>query len=149
VVAVVNETVDSQGHVINDKVGTQPHEHEDPRWDCGPEACDRAMAQRERAAADIKDLRGEALRRAWLDASYRVQPEPPVWPALSRPIWGSPDAPILADWDHEDCAICAKAAAGEPARGMNIPALLLSVGFGSLLWGLIGYVAWLTWQAVA
>jgi hypothetical protein len=112
------------------------HEHEDPRWDSGATYGERITGQPSvwPTTARKEELRGEALRRAWLDASYRVQSEPH-------------DASILADWDHENCAICAKATTG-PAPGMNISALLLSVGVGILLWGLIAYVAWLTWQAV-
>jgi hypothetical protein len=117
-------------------VSTQ-HGHEDPRWDSGATYGERITGQPSvwPTTARKEELRGEALRRAWIDASYRVRPEPS-------------DASILADWDHEDCAICAKAAA-EPVRGMHIPTLICSACFGILLWGLIGYVMSLVWRAVA
>lgn len=61
-------------------MSAQPSEREDPRWDCGPEAL-RHRAIADRAARAAEDLRGEALRRAWLEGSYGLRPE--LEPALN------------------------------------------------------------------
>lgn len=75
------------------------------------------------------------------------------------PLSPNPDAvEILADWSHdaENCAICADGRLLRPRRvpaptaadRMNISALIHNVGFGIILWAMIGLVVRLIWQWV-
>jgi len=77
-----------------------------------------------------------------------------------------PDVPILSDWGHADCAICAKAAT-EPARreealrrawlnaGYSVRqepivsdrALVIACVLGAVCWAIIGAGVWFVWRA--
>ena len=87
-----------------------------------------------------------------------------------------PDVPILADWGHADCAICAKDAT-EPARGMTPQedlqgealrrawlegsyglrpelqepavsgrALVIAIALAAVCWAIIGAGVWFVWR---
>ena len=86
-----------------------------------------------------------------------------------------PDVAILADWDHADCAICAKAAT-EPAlrvtpqprkelRGealrrawlyagysvrpeppVSVRALAIAIALAAICWAIIGAGVWFVWR---
>jgi len=96
-----------------------------------------------------------------------------MWPAPQRVVQ-VPDVPILADWDHADCAICVKPAT-EPARGMTpqpreelrgealrrawieasyqprpeliaTRALVIAYALAAVCWAIIGAGVWFVWR---
>lgn len=98
-----------------------------------------------------------------------------MWPAPQRVVQ-VPDVPILADWGHADCAICAKPAT-EPARGItpqpraelrgealrrawldasygmplepvvSIRALTKAYALAAVCWAIIAAGVWFVWRA--